>query len=84
MDRPVLRRLLDHVTAHRVRFCVVATRDRLSEGLEHMADISQALDDELNARFEGPQHDARSGISLAVLHYERYINHSRRERYIRR
>ncbi|MGH3302744.1 MAG: recombinase family protein [Streptosporangiaceae bacterium] len=31
MDRPDLRRLLDHVAAHRVGFCVVATRDRLSE-----------------------------------------------------
>lgn len=47
MDRPDLRRLLDHVAAHRVGFCVVATRDRLSEDPEHMADIDEALDDAL-------------------------------------
>ena len=45
MDRPDLRRLLDHTAAHQVGFCVVATRDRLSEDPEHMADIDQALDD---------------------------------------
>ena len=49
MDRPDLRRLLDHVAAHQVSFCVVATRDRLSEDPEHMADIDQALDDALVA-----------------------------------
>lgn len=49
MDRPDLRRLLDHVTAHRVGYCVAATRDRLSEDPEHMADIDQALDDALVA-----------------------------------
>ncbi|HUA49565.1 MAG TPA: recombinase family protein [Solirubrobacteraceae bacterium] len=49
MDRPDLRRLLDHVAAHRVGFCVVATRDRLSEDPEHMADIDEALDDALVA-----------------------------------
>jgi DNA invertase Pin-like site-specific DNA recombinase len=31
MDRPDLRRLIDHVAAQRVGFCVVATSDRLSE-----------------------------------------------------
>jgi DNA invertase Pin-like site-specific DNA recombinase len=49
MDRPGLRRLLDHVTAHQVGYCVVATRDRLSEDPEHMADIDEALDDALVA-----------------------------------
>jgi len=49
MDRPGLRRLLDHVAAHRVGFCVVATRDRLSEDAEGMADIDEALDDALVA-----------------------------------
>jgi DNA invertase Pin-like site-specific DNA recombinase len=49
MDRPDLRRLLDHVAAHQVGFCVVATRDRLSEDPEHMADIDEALDDALVA-----------------------------------
>lgn len=49
MDRPDLRRLLDHVTAHRVGFCVVATRDRLSEDPEQMADIDEVLDDALVA-----------------------------------
>ncbi|TWE13062.1 recombinase family protein [Rudaeicoccus suwonensis] len=44
-DRPDLNRLLDHVTAYRVGYCVVATRDRLSEDPEHMAEIDQALDD---------------------------------------
>lgn len=48
-DRPGLRRLLHHVTAHRVGFCVVATRDRLSEDPEDMADIDQALDGALVA-----------------------------------
>lgn len=48
-DRPDLRRLLDHVTVHRVGFCVVATRDRLSEDPEHMANIDEALDDALVA-----------------------------------
>ena len=49
MDRPDLRRLLDHLAAHRVGFCVVATRDRLSEDAEDMADIDEALDDALVA-----------------------------------
>lgn len=49
IDRPDLRRLLDHVAVHRVGFCVVATRDRLSENPEHMADIDEALDDALVA-----------------------------------
>jgi DNA invertase Pin-like site-specific DNA recombinase len=49
IDRPDLRRLLDHVAAHRVGFCVVATRDRLSEDPEHMADIDEALDGALVA-----------------------------------
>ena len=49
MDRPDLRRLLDHVAVNRVGFCVVATRDRLSEDPEHMADIDQAVDDALVA-----------------------------------
>jgi DNA invertase Pin-like site-specific DNA recombinase len=49
MDRPDLRRLLHYLAAHRVGFCVVATRDRLSEDPEHMADIDQALDDALVA-----------------------------------
>lgn len=45
MDRPHLCRLLDHVAAHQVGYCVVATRDRLSENPEHMAEIDEALDD---------------------------------------
>jgi len=49
MDRPNLRRLLDHVAAHQVGYCVVASRDRLSEDAEHMADIDEALDDALVA-----------------------------------
>ena len=49
MDRPDLRRLLDHVAAHRVGFCVVATRDRLSGDPEHMAGIDEALDDAMVA-----------------------------------
>jgi len=49
MDRPDLRRLLDHVAAHQVGFCVVATRDRLSEDPEDMADIDEALDNALVA-----------------------------------
>ena len=48
-ERPDLRRLLDHVAAHRVGFCVVATRDRLSEDPEHMAGIDEALDNALVA-----------------------------------
>jgi DNA invertase Pin-like site-specific DNA recombinase len=47
MDRPGLRRLLDHVTTHQVGYCVVATRDRLSEDPEDAADIDQALTDAL-------------------------------------
>lgn len=49
MDRPDLRHLLDHLATHRVGFCVVATRDRLSEDPEDMADIDEALDDALVA-----------------------------------
>ncbi|MDA8298189.1 MAG: recombinase family protein [Actinomycetota bacterium] len=49
MDRPDLRRLLDHVAAHRVGFCVVATRERLSEDPEDIADIDEALDGALVA-----------------------------------
>lgn len=47
MDRTELRRLLDHVAAHRVGYCVVTTRDRLSEDPEDVADIDQALTDAL-------------------------------------
>jgi len=62
MDRPDLRRLLNHLAAHRVGFCVVATRDRLSEDPEDMADIDEALDDALVAiviatDHTGPQRD---------------------------
>ncbi|MFB9833076.1 recombinase family protein [Actinoallomurus acaciae] len=62
MDRPDLRRLLDHVAAHRVGYCVVATRDRLSEDPEHMADIDETLDDALvaiviAADHTGPEQD---------------------------
>ena len=60
MDRPDLRRLLDHVTAHRVGFCVVATRDRLSEDPEHMADIDEALDDALVAIVIAADHTGRT------------------------
>ncbi|HWG01457.1 MAG TPA: hypothetical protein VG164_06365 [Trebonia sp.] len=49
MGRPDLRRLLDHVAANQVGYCVVATRDRLSEDPEQAADIDQALDDALAA-----------------------------------
>jgi DNA invertase Pin-like site-specific DNA recombinase len=49
MDRPDLRRLLDHLAAHQVGYCVVASRDRLSEDREHTADIDQAMDDALVA-----------------------------------
>ncbi|MGH3320154.1 MAG: recombinase family protein [Streptosporangiaceae bacterium] len=49
MDRPDLRRLLDHVASHQVGYCVVATRDRLSEDPEDAADIDEALDDALVA-----------------------------------
>jgi DNA invertase Pin-like site-specific DNA recombinase len=49
MDRPDLRRLLDHVAAHQAGYCVVATRNRLSEDPEDAADIDQALDDALVA-----------------------------------
>lgn len=49
MDRPDLGRLLDHVAAHQVGYCVVATRDRLSEDPEDMADVDEALDDALVA-----------------------------------
>ena len=43
MDRPALRRLLDHVRTHQVGYCVVATSDRLSEDPEDAADIDEAL-----------------------------------------
>ena len=49
MDRPGLRRLLDHVNTHQVGYCVVASRDRLSENPEDAADIDEALDDALVA-----------------------------------
>jgi DNA invertase Pin-like site-specific DNA recombinase len=55
-DRPDLRRLLDHLAAHRIGFCVVATRDRLSEDPEHMADIDEALDDALVAIVIAAEH----------------------------
>jgi hypothetical protein len=42
MDRPDVR-LLNHIAVHQVGYCVVATRDRLSEDPEHMADIDEAL-----------------------------------------
>ncbi len=56
VDRPDLRRLLDHLAAHRVGFCVVATRDRLSEDPEDMADIDEALDDALVATVIAADH----------------------------
>lgn len=36
---PDLRRLLEHITIRRVGFCVVVTRDRLSEDNEHVVNI---------------------------------------------
>ena len=56
MDRPDLRRLLAHVAAHRAGFCVVATRDRLSEDPDHMADIDEALDNALVATVVAADH----------------------------
>ena len=47
LDRPGLRRLLDHVSAEHVGYCVVATSDRLSEDPEDAADIDEALSAEL-------------------------------------
>lgn len=47
MDRPGLRRLLDHVAAQQVGYCVVATSDRLSEDPVDAADIDEALSDAL-------------------------------------
>ena len=60
MDRPDLLRLLDHITAHRVGFCVVATRARLSEDPEDMADIDEALDDALVAIVIAADHTGSS------------------------
>lgn len=60
MDRPDLRRLLDHITTHQVGYCVVATRDRLSENPEQMADIEQALDDALVAIVVAADHTGRT------------------------
>ena len=47
MDRPDLRRLLDHVATHQVGYCAVTTRDQLAEDAEDAADIDQALTDAL-------------------------------------
>ena len=56
MDRPALRRLLDHIAAHQFGYCVVVTRDRLSEDPEQMADIDQAFDDALVAMVIATDH----------------------------
>jgi DNA invertase Pin-like site-specific DNA recombinase len=61
MDRPDLRRLLDHVAAQQVGYCVVSTRDRLSEDPEHMADIDEALDDALVAIVVAADHTGPAG-----------------------
>jgi site-specific DNA recombinase len=49
MDRPGLRRLLDHVATHEVGYCIVATLDQFSLRPEDAADIDQALSDALVA-----------------------------------
>lgn len=49
MDRPGLRRLLDHVAAQQVGYCIVNTLDRFSRRPEDAADIDQALSDALVA-----------------------------------
>ncbi len=49
MDRPGLRRLLDHVATRQVGYCIVATVDRFSEDPEGAADIDEALSDALVA-----------------------------------
>ncbi|MCL4545521.1 MAG: recombinase family protein [Chloroflexi bacterium] len=49
MDRPGLRRLLDHVATRQVGYCIVATLDRFSRRPEDAADIDQALSDDLVA-----------------------------------
>ena len=56
MDRPDLRCLLVHVATHQVGFCVVATRDRLSEDPDHMADIDEGLDNALVATVVAADH----------------------------
>lgn len=43
LDRPALRRLLDHVASRQVGYCIVASLDRFSEDPEHAADIDEAL-----------------------------------------
>src|SRR5579875_477500 len=58
MDRPDLRRLLNHVTTHQVGYCVVATQDRLSEDPEDAAEIDQALSDTLVAIVVAADHTA--------------------------
>src|SRR5690348_16940557 len=60
MDRPDLRRLLEHIAAHPVSYCVIATQDRLSEAPEDVADIDQALSDALVAIVVAADHTVRA------------------------
>ncbi len=72
MNRPDLRRLLDHVTTQQVGYCVVATRDRLSSDPEHAADIDQALTDALVVIVVATDHTA-----LTAPHDRRQLCRSR-------
>lgn len=66
IDRPDLRRLLDYTVAHQVGYCIVATRDRLSEDPEHMADIDQALTDAGRDRHRNQPHRPHSELTAST------------------
>lgn len=43
LDRPALRRLLDHITTRSVGYCIVDRLDRLSRDPVQQADLDEAL-----------------------------------------
>jgi len=45
VDRPALRRLLDHITNRPVGYCIVERFDRLSRDAVQLADLDEALSD---------------------------------------
>lgn len=45
LDRPALRRLLDHIATRPVGYCVVERLDRLSRDVVQLVDLDEALSD---------------------------------------
>jgi DNA invertase Pin-like site-specific DNA recombinase len=61
LDRPGLRRLLEHVRARPVGYCIVARMDRLSRDPVQYADLDEALSDAKVVIVDASQHTGEEG-----------------------